>query len=84
MTDETTNPGIPEPEGRSDIIDTDYEVGQDNYETTIAGVKLDIHNPVFMISAGLILLFVAIALLFPTESKDVFLTVRNYIKSTFD
>jgi BCCT family betaine/carnitine transporter len=84
MTDGTTNPGIPEPEGRSDIIDTDYEVGQDNFETTIAGVKLDIHNPVFMISAGLILLFVAIALLFPTESKDVFLAVRNYIKSTFD
>ncbi len=44
MTDETTNPGIPEPEGRSDIHDTDYEVGQDNYEKTIAGVRLDIHR----------------------------------------
>ena len=84
MTDETTNPGIPDPEGRSDIIDTDYEIGQDNIEATVAGIKLDIHNPVFIISAAMILVFVAIALVFPESSKEVFLAVRNYIKSTFD
>ena len=84
MTDETTNPGIPDPEGRSDIIDTDYEIGQDNIEATVAGIKLDIHNPVFIISAAMILVFVAIALVFPEGSKEVFLEVRNYIKSTFD
>ena len=27
---DTTNQGIPEPEGHADIIETDYEIGQDN------------------------------------------------------
>jgi hypothetical protein len=35
------------------VYETDYEVGQDNVE--IAG--LDVHNPVFFLSAGLIVLF---------------------------
>jgi BCCT family betaine/carnitine transporter len=35
MSDESTNQGIPEPEGHSEIIDTEYEIGQDNIETQI-------------------------------------------------
>ena len=33
--------------------DTDYEIGQDNVEV----MGLDIHNPVFFLSAGIVLLF---------------------------
>ena len=43
--DEST--GIPAPEGASDLIDTDYEIGQDNIEAQIGPFGLDIHNPVF-------------------------------------
>jgi BCCT family betaine/carnitine transporter len=43
------------------VYETDYEVGQDNVE--IAG--LDVHNPVFFLSAGLIVLFAAMSLIFP-------------------
>ncbi len=50
MADETVNQGIPAPEGHSDIIDTEYEIGQDNIQTHIGPFGLDIHNPVFLIS----------------------------------
>ena len=43
------------------VYETDYEVGQDNVE--IAG--LDVHNPVFFLSAGLIVLFATMSLIFP-------------------
>lgn len=40
---------------------TDYEAGQNNIKI----LGLDIHNPVFFMSAGLVILFSAITLLFP-------------------
>ncbi|PHQ83091.1 MAG: BCCT transporter [Thalassobium sp.] len=84
MADETTNQGIPEPEGHSEVIATDYEIGQDNIEAQIGPLKFDIHNPVFVISAAMIVLFVAIALIWPEGSKETFLAMRDYVKSTFD
>ncbi|MEO1964951.1 BCCT family transporter [Hyphomonas sp.] len=54
------------------VYETDYEVGQDNVE--IAG--LDVHNPVFFLSAGLIVLFSAMSLLFP-ESATQYLTAAK-------
>jgi BCCT family betaine/carnitine transporter len=50
MADEDVNAGIPAPEGAAGIIDTDYEIGQDNIETQIGPFGLDVHNPVFLIS----------------------------------
>lgn len=47
--------------------DTDYEVGQDNLK--IFG--MDMHNPVFFISAVLIVAFVSITLMFPAGAKEV-------------
>ena len=64
--------GIPEPEGDTDIIDTDYEIGQDNIEAQIGPFGLDIHNPVFAVSAGVIVLFVVVALIFPQQAADFF------------
>ena len=58
MADETANQGIPEPEGHSDIIETDYVVGQDNIKAKVGPFGLDIHNPVFMISGLVVIAFV--------------------------
>jgi len=84
MADETTNQGIPDPEGNSEIIETEYEIGQDNIETSIGPFRIDIHNPVFVVSGIMVILFVAIALIWPEGSKTTFLAIRDYVKSTFD
>ncbi|KCZ82756.1 choline/carnitine/betaine transporter [Hyphomonas adhaerens MHS-3] len=54
------------------VYETDYEVGQDNVE--IAG--LDVHNPVFFLSAGLIVLFGAMSLIFP-DAATLYLTAAK-------
>jgi BCCT family betaine/carnitine transporter len=59
---------------------TDYEVGQDN----IRPFGLDIHNPVFVISATVIVGFVVLVLLFPTVSESFFGWLRPWLTSTFD
>jgi len=84
MSDASNNQGIPEPEGPSDIIDTDYEIGQDNIETTIGPFGLDIHNPVFAISGLTIIAFVFYALALPEQANDFFGHLRPYLTSTFD
>ncbi len=45
--------------------ETDYEVGQDNVEV----LGLDIHNPVFFLSAGLVILFSGVTLAFPDTAN---------------
>jgi len=60
--------------------DTDYRVGQDN--VNILG--LDVHNPVFGISAGLILLFIVATLLFPAGAKEALTGARNWSIENFD
>ncbi len=72
MTDETTAPGIPEPEGASAIIDTEYNIGQDNVEGQVGPFGFDIHNPVFMISSLSIAFFVFYALVFRDQASDFF------------
>lgn len=57
------------PDGRVNPIDTDYKVGQDNIIVNIGPLGLDIHNPVFGIAGGLVILFVALTLGFMTRSK---------------
>ncbi|AKS41228.1 BCCT family betaine/carnitine transporter [Wenzhouxiangella marina] len=52
---------IEEIEQLEEVYETDYEVGQDN----VTWLGLDLHNPVFVISAVLMLAFVLISLLFP-------------------
>ncbi len=61
-------------------IDTDYEVGRDNVR--IFG--LDIHHPVFLVSAGTITLFIVGTLLFPDQAETGFETVRQWVTSRFD
>ncbi|MGY0615533.1 BCCT family transporter [Vibrio sp. FJH11] len=60
--------------------ETDYCAGQDNVK--IFG--MDIHNPVFGISASLILLFIILTLLFPTASKEALTFARSWSINNFD
>jgi len=60
--------------------DTDYEVGQDNVE--IFG--LDIHNPVFFISGGIIVLFVFFVAVFQEPASAFFGWLRPAVTDTFD
>jgi len=60
--------------------DTDYEIGQDNVNT----LGLDLHNPVFFVSAGLILIFVILSLMFPEGANTALTNTRVWIGETFD
>ncbi|WP_372893190.1 BCCT family transporter [Rhodosalinus sp.] len=83
MADETS-PGIPAPEGDSDIIDTEYEIGQDNIEGRVGPFGFDIHNPVFVISGLVVTLFVAYALIAPEHASDFFGWLRPALTESFD
>ena len=48
--------------------DTDYKIGQDN----IRAWGMDLHNPVFLISSFLVLVFVIGTIMFPGEAKTSF------------
>ncbi|MCR9068891.1 MAG: BCCT family transporter [Rhodobacteraceae bacterium] len=84
MTDDTNIQGIPAPEGEADLIETDYDIGQDNVEGQVGPFGFDIHNPVFLISGLSIVAFVVYALLAPTQAGDFFGWLRPALTSNFD
>ncbi|WP_290631369.1 BCCT family transporter [Aquisalimonas sp.] len=75
MTDPNQNPDDYNP-----TVETDYEVGQDN----VRPLGLELHNPVFFITAVGIALAVAVAMVFPDATYEVLHGVRTYLESTFD
>ncbi|WP_400088470.1 BCCT family transporter [Yoonia sp. R78084] len=83
-TQDETDMGIPLPEGASDMIETDYTIGQDNIETQIGPFGLDIHNPVFLISGLSVVIFVLYALIAPNQAAEFFGWLRPALTSTFD
>ncbi|MGF1723129.1 BCCT family transporter [Photobacterium nomapromontoriensis] len=63
------------------IDNTDYTIGQDNIQKW----GFDVHNPVFGTSAGLIVLFLVVALIVdPVTAKTALDGVKNSIINTFD
>ena len=60
--------------------ETDYELGQDN----IRPFGLDIHNPVFIVSASLIVLFTVVSLFNQEATAELFGWLRPWLTSTFD
>ena len=84
MTDDTTNQGIPAPEGAADLIETGYEIGQDNFEGSVGPIGFDIHNPVFMISGITIVAFVFYTLALPEQSGAVFTWLFSAVTTGFD
>jgi len=81
MSDDSEK-GIPEPQGRTDIIETDYLIGQDNVETKLFG--LDIHNPVFAVSGLVVMAFVIVTLAFQEAAEPAFQAVQGFLTSNFD
>lgn len=67
-------------EAIEDVYDTDYEVGQDN----VHPFGLDLHNPVFAWSAGLILAFVLGSIFFPAAAKTALDGGKDWVIQTFD
>ncbi|MDX1399752.1 MAG: hypothetical protein R3204_14595 [Oceanospirillum sp.] len=39
---------IPSPDGHSNLIDTDYVIGQDNITSGFFGLEVDLHSKVFL------------------------------------
>lgn len=72
MSTDSSDPG--------DGTTTDYKMGSHN----ITPFGLDIHNPVFVISAGVIIAFVLLALMFQEASADFFGWLRPFLTSEFD
>ncbi|MCB1741687.1 MAG: BCCT family transporter, partial [Gammaproteobacteria bacterium] len=70
--------------GDTNLIETDYEIGQDNIQTQIGPFGLDIHNPVFLISGLTIILFVFMTLAFQAEVGPAFNELRGWLTSKLD
>ncbi|QDY68645.1 BCCT family transporter [Qingshengfaniella alkalisoli] len=83
-TEEEVEPPIPEPEGPTEVIETDYEIGQDNIETSVGPIGLDIHNPVFAISGVTIIGFVVLTLAFQNSVGPMFDTLRDTLTAKLD
>jgi BCCT family betaine/carnitine transporter len=72
---------IPSPDGETNLIATDYQVGQDNVEVKIGPLGIDVHNPVFAVSGIGIIAFVAVTLSFPETVEPAFEGMRNWLTS---
>ncbi|MEM8662664.1 MAG: BCCT family transporter [Pseudomonadota bacterium] len=72
-----TSASAPEPVSKGD---SDYEVGQDNVRI----MGLDVHNPVFFVSAVVIVAFTIIALMFREDSEQFFSWLRPALTEFFD
>ncbi len=73
--------GVPAPEGAANLIDTDYQIGQDNYQASPLGVNIDIHGSVFAVSSLVILAFVVLTLALPEQATTAFDAVKNWINT---
>ncbi|MGE3993725.1 BCCT family transporter [Pseudorhodoplanes sp.] len=83
MTD-TQSTGIPDPEGPTNVIETDYEVGQDNVRRGMGALSFDVHNPVFAISGLVIVAFVIITLALQNEADAFFTALRDWLTANLD
>jgi BCCT family betaine/carnitine transporter len=69
---------IPAPSGASNLIDTDYVIGQDNIKGRFL-FNLDIHGKVFSISALTIVLFVVLTLALQSQVEPLFSAIRSWL-----
>lgn len=84
MSDTNGGEPLPEPEGPATVIETEYEIGQDNITPQIGPFGLDIHNPVFAISGLSVLVFVLVTLAFQNSIGPVFLAMRDGLTASLD
>ena len=74
---------VPAPEGETEIIETDYEIGQDNLASTFT-FKYDIHYTVFTISASVIILFTFVTMAFQDDIPPLFAWLRDTMITNLD
>lgn len=74
---------IPEPEGDTEIIETDFDIGQDNFSGAVS-LDLDIHKIVFSISAVGIMLFTFLTLAFQNDAEPLFVGLRDWLTGNLD
>ncbi|WP_025733268.1 BCCT family transporter [Carnimonas nigrificans] len=75
----TNEEGIRRPEGATNIINTDYVIGQDNVSSRIMGLEFDLHGKVFTVASIVILAFVFLILAFQNEVEPVLNGVKNWL-----
>ncbi|WBU55916.1 BCCT family transporter [Paracoccus sediminicola] len=75
---ETEEEPIPVPEGPTEVIDTDYEIGQDNLSHSFR-LEFDVHKPVFTISALSVIAVTLAALIFQTQLDPFFAGMRDWL-----
>jgi BCCT family betaine/carnitine transporter len=63
-----------------DLYTSDHEVGEHNVQV----MGLDFHNPVFLISASIVIAFVAFTLGFPALAEEYFGALRPWLTVRFD
>ena len=84
-TEPATPDAIPAPEGLTEIIETPYEIGQDNFNYRRRFVfELDIHNVVFSVSALGIVAFTILTLMFQNALGTFFTALRNGLTGNLD
>lgn len=84
MADTTSPPGIPDPTGSVNQIDTDYSIGDHNVQGKFGPFGFDIHNPVFLISGISIVAFVFYTLALPDQANAAFTAMFNFTTKSFD
>ncbi len=75
---------IPLPEGATERIATDYQIGQQNIQRQMGPFALDIHNPVFMVAGLTIVAFVILTLAFQNQVEPLFGELRKFLTTKFD
>jgi BCCT family betaine/carnitine transporter len=76
---------IPAPEGPTEVIETEYEIGQDNiYYRRRFVLEFDIHNVVFTVSALVIVAFTFLTLAFQDDLGGAFAGLRNWLTMRLD
>ena len=84
MTNEPDAQAMPAPDGPANLIETDYEIGQDNIQPKLGPFGLDIHNPVFLISGLSICAFVLVTLMFQADAETFFKWLRTTLTTNLD
>ncbi|HEC53309.1 hypothetical protein LCGC14_0300070 [marine sediment metagenome] len=78
LKEQANHDGIPAPSGESNLIDTDYVIGQDNISGNYF-FNLDIHGKVFTISSLAVVLFVVLTLALQSEVAPLFSALRDWL-----
>ena len=81
---DTDEQGIPAPEGAAEIIETEYEIGQDNIDGSVGPFGFDIHNPVFLVSGLAVVAFVFYTLALPEQAGAAFSWLFSAVTKGFD